>query len=321
MTRWDSSAIPDQSGRTVVVTGASSGLGLLAAEALAGAGGRVVLGCRHAARGEAARQAVAAGATGPPPEVVAIDLADLASLRAAAAEIAERFGAVDVLMNNAGIMAVPLTRTADGFEAQFATNHLGHFALTGLVLPLLLAAPGGGRVVTTSSNVHRQGRNRWDDANWETTPYRRWRAYGQSKLANLLFMSELGRRAAAAGTGLVSAAGHPGYAATHLQGASAAATGPWPVAKAMGLASALGNLVVAQSDAAGALPQLYAATMPDVASGDYFGPRGPGEMRGSPTRVGMSPSAQDAAAAGLLWDVSEDLTGVTYPWPAGPSPS
>jgi protochlorophyllide reductase len=321
MARWTAADIPDQTGRTVLVTGANSGLGLRSAEALAARGAAVLLACRSPERGEAACARVAGLATGPAPVLVALDLADLASVRAAAAEVGELTGHLDVLMNNAGIMAVPLTRTADGFEAQFATNHLGHFALTGLVLPLLLAAPGGGRVVTTSSNVHRQGRNRWDDANWETTPYRRWRAYGQSKLANLLFMSELGRRAAAAGTGLVSAAGHPGYAATHLQGASAAATGPWPVAKAMGLASAVGNLVVAQSDAAGALPQLYAATMPDVASGDYFGPRGPGEMRGSPTRVGMSPAARDAAAAGLLWDVSEDLTGVTYPWPADSPPS
>lgn len=318
MARWTAADIPDQHGRTVLVTGANRGLGLRSAEALAWRGARVLLACRDAGRAEGARAKVAERARGDAPEVVPLDLADLASVGAAAAQVAERTDRLDVLMNNAGIMAVPLAHTADGFERQFGTNHLGHYALTGLVLPLLLAAPDGGRVVTTSSSAHRQARNRWEDPNWEAARYRRWAAYAQSKLANLLFMRELAARAVAAGTSLTSLAAHPGYAATHLQAASAEAAGPWPARKLAGLVMAAGNLLVAQSDEAGAAPQLYAATMPDVGSGDYYGPSGRGEMRGGPTRVGMSPAAQDQAAAHQLWELSEKLTGVVYPWPAKP---
>jgi NAD(P)-dependent dehydrogenase (short-subunit alcohol dehydrogenase family) len=321
MSRWDSTAIPDQSGRTVVVTGASSGLGLRAAEALAGAGASVVLGCRHAGRAEAAREAVAAGAAGLPPEIVALDLADLGSVRAAAAEIAERYGAVDILMNNAGIMAVPRGTTADGFEMQFGTNHLGPFALTGLLLPALLAAPAP-RVVATGSSTHRSARPDWDDAPYAQGRYRRWTAYARSKLANLQFTVELGRRAAAAGTPLVAAAAHPGYSRTHL-GAGWTSGGTGPIAAVAGRARAvamgIGDRLVAQSAAAGALPLLYAATMGDVASGDYVGPGGPFELRGRPTRVGMSAAARDEGSAARLWALSEELTGVTYAWPEVPA--
>ncbi len=317
MAHWTAADMPDQTGRTALVTGANSGLGLRSAEALGAKGATVLLGCRNPAKAEAARARVAAVATGPAPEVVALDLADLASVRAAAAEVARRTDRLDVLMNNAGIMAVPLARTPDGFESQFGTNHLGHYALTGQLLPLLLASPAGGRVVTTSSNLHKRGRNAWDDPNYESRSYKRWAAYSQSKLANLLFMRELGRRAAGAGTCLTSAAAHPGYAATHLQGASSAGY-IWPVRQVTQLAMAIGNRMAAQSDTAGARPQLYAATMPDVGSGDYFGPDGIGESRGYPTRVGMSAAARDDEAAAQLWALSEKLTGVVYDWDVPP---
>jgi NAD(P)-dependent dehydrogenase (short-subunit alcohol dehydrogenase family) len=315
VTGWAASDIPDQSGRTALVTGASSGLGLRSAEALAAHGALVLLGCRNPDRAEAARAAVAAVATGPEPGVVPMDLADLASVRAAAERLAAEVERIDLLLNNAGVMAPPLIRTADGFEMQFGTNHLGHFALTGLLLPTLLAAPEP-RVVTTASNVHRQGKIRWDDPNWETGTYSRWAGYGQSKLANLLFAAELGRRAAAAGTALVSAAGHPGYAATNLGSSTTTGLGNPIVSGLARAALSIGNHTLAQSDAAGALPLLYAATAPGVASGDYYGPRLLG-MRGAPVRAGVSAAAADLGSAQLLWDMSENLTGVTYAWPEG----
>jgi NAD(P)-dependent dehydrogenase (short-subunit alcohol dehydrogenase family) len=313
MPRWTTSDIPDQIGRTVLVTGANSGLGLRSAEALARHGAAVLLGCRNAERAEAAREQVAAVATGPDPVVVSLDLADLASVRKAAAEVDGTVERLDVLMNNAGVMALPLSRTADGFEMQFGTNHLGHFALTGLLLPALLRAERP-RVVTTSSRAHVAGRNTWDDPNDERSRYSRWGAYGRSKLANLLFMRELGRRAQAAGTDLLSVAAHPGYASTHLLGPSTELRGGWLLPRLAGAVAAAGNGLVAQSDAAGALPQLYAATMGDVTPGDYYGPDGPFEMRGAPRLVGMSAQARDDAAAARLWELSEQLTGVTFTW-------
>jgi NAD(P)-dependent dehydrogenase (short-subunit alcohol dehydrogenase family) len=215
-------------------------------------------------------------------------------------------------------MAPPLSRTADGFEMQFGVNHLGHFALTGLLLPALHRADQP-RVVTTSSLMHNVGRTGWDDPGFERTRYGKWVAYGRSKLANLQFMGELGRRARAAGSPLVSVAAHPGYASTHLQGSSVEAAGRGLVARAMGAAMAVGGQIVAQSDAAGALPQLYAATMPDVPDGGYFGPGGPFELRGAPRPVGMAGPARDESSAQRLWTLSEDLTGVTYDWPAPPA--
>jgi protochlorophyllide reductase len=313
MPRWSSADIPDQTGRTVLVTGANSGLGLASAEALARHGATVLMACRNPERAEAARARVAAVATGPAPTTVTLDLADLASVRKAATEVDGSVERLDVLMNNAGVMALPLGHTADGFEIQFGTNHLGHFALTGLLLPALQRATAP-RVVTTSSNVHRQGRNRWDDPNYERRRYGKWAAYGQAKLANLLFMRELGRRATAAGSDLVSAAAHPGYASTHLQGTSAASSSGWFGKRIMGALMATGNVIAGQSAEGGALPQLYGATAPGVVSGDYFGPDGLFEMRGAPKKVGMSGAARDDEAAGTLWTLSEELTGVTYAW-------
>jgi NAD(P)-dependent dehydrogenase (short-subunit alcohol dehydrogenase family) len=306
MGRWTAAEIPDQSGRTVLVTGASSGLGLRSAEALARAGATVLLGCRNPEKGTAAREQVLAAATGADPVLVAIDLADLDSVRACAQGLADTVDRLDVLMNNAGVMAIPLTRSTQGFEAQFATNHLGHFALTAQLLPLLLRADDP-RVVTTSSQAHRMGRMRWDDLNWERG-YGKWRAYGQSKLANLLFTFELDRRARAAGLGLLATAAHPGYAATHLQAVGPEQSGN----RFMSRASEAANRIFAQTDEMGALPQLYAATMPDVRGGEYFGPDGLFEQRGHPERVGASKAARNEADAQRLWEISERLTGVGF---------
>lgn len=308
-TGWTVDDIPSQEGRTTVVTGATSGLGLESSLALAKAGARVLMAARNAEKAERVRADVAEVATGPEPEVVALDLADLASVRAAAAEIAERAPRLDVLMNNAGVMALPHATTADGFEMQLGTNHLGHFALTGLLLPTLLAADAG-RVVTTSSGAHKPGRMRWHDLQW-TSGYQRWAAYSQSKLANLLFAYELDRRARAAKTALASVAAHPGYASTHLQ-----AAGPEMSGSKLGVRVVdLGNRIMAQPAADGALPQLYAATMPDVRGGEYFGPAGLFEMRGSPTRVDSTARSRSEPDAARLWRVSERLTAVRYEWP------
>lgn len=300
---WTTDEIPDQSGRTVVITGANSGLGVRTAEALAAKGAHVLMACRNADKAAAARDQVAALASGPEPTVVTLDLADLDSIRACADEVAGLVDRLDVLVNNAGVMAVPLARTAEGYEMQFGTNHLGHFALTGLLLPLLRKATGP-RVVTTASSMHRAGRMNWADLNAEQTKYRRWPAYGQSKLANLLFMRGLDRRALDAGSDLVSASAHPGYAATHLQSHS----GSWLERHVM----SLGNALFAQSAAAGALPQLYAATAPDVQGGDYFGPDKVFGMRGHPTRVGSTGASRDPEAVERLWEISEKLTDVIY---------
>ena len=308
MTNWTATDIPDQHGRTILITGANSGLGLRSAEALARAGARVLLACRNAEKAAVALEAVERHATTAVPEVVSLDLSDLSSIEAAATAVATRTEHIDVLMNNAGVMAVPLQRTADDFEMQFGTNHLGHYALTGRLLPVLLAADHP-RVVTTSSQAHRIGRMRWDDLHWRTR-YSKWPAYGQSKLANLLFMRELGRRAAQEGSALVSVAAHPGYAATHLQAAGPEMAGN----KLMGRTMDLGNRIFAQSDEQGAWPQLYAATMPQVRAGDYYGPGGPFEMRGSPKKVKPSRAAVDADAARRLWEISEKETGVIYDW-------
>jgi NAD(P)-dependent dehydrogenase (short-subunit alcohol dehydrogenase family) len=283
--------VPPLEGRTVVVTGANSGIGLAAAKRFAKDGARVVLAVRDQARGETA----AAGIPGET-EVRRLDLADLSSVRA----FAEGWnGDIDILVNNAGVMAVPESRTADGFEMQFGTNHLGHFALTGLLLPSVTD-----RVVTISSGAHRMGRINLDDLNWNRRPYQPWGAYGQSKLANLLFTLELQRRLAAADSPVRAMAAHPGYANTNLQSHSGN-----PFQDAM---MRMANVFVAQSDEAGALPTVYAATE-DLPGGSYVGPDGLGEMRGRPTLVGRSTAAQDADVARELWRQSEVLTGVTYP--------
>jgi NAD(P)-dependent dehydrogenase (short-subunit alcohol dehydrogenase family) len=290
---WDVADLPDQRGRIVVVTGATSGLGRATAAALAHAGAHVVLAVRDTERGERA----AAGMTGST-EVRRLDLADLASVRAFASAWA---GSLDVLVNNAGVMAVPRGRTADGFETQLGTNHLGHYALTNLLLRHITD-----RVVTVSSAAHRHGRIDLDDLNWEHRRYRRWAAYGQSKLANLLFTLELDRRLVEAGSPVRALAAHPGYAATNLQ----LRTGSILQTSLM----AVTNRLFAQSDAMGALPTLYAATQ-DLPGGSYVGPDGTGERRGHPTLVGRTAAASDAEMAKRLWDRSAELTGVAFGLP------
>jgi NAD(P)-dependent dehydrogenase (short-subunit alcohol dehydrogenase family) len=289
MAQWTANDIPDQTGRTVVVTGANSGLGEATARELAKHGARVILACRNLAKGEQA----AARMTGAV-EVRRLDLADLSSVR----EFADGIDTLDVLVNNAGIMAVPQRRTADGFESQIGTNHLGHFALTGLVLPRLTD-----RVVTVSSGAHRIGRISLDDLNWDSRRYSRWAAYGQSKLANLLFAYELQRRLEAAGSPLRSLAAHPGYAATDLQ---------TKTESIQDRIMAVGNRLIAQSAEMGALPTLYAATVPDVPGGAFYGPNGFLQQVGHPHRVGSSKASMDTAVAARLWELSEKLTGVTF---------
>jgi NAD(P)-dependent dehydrogenase (short-subunit alcohol dehydrogenase family) len=274
-----------------VVTGANSGIGLVTARELARAGADVVLAVRDVGRGEAA----AASFEGSH-EVRKLDLADLSSVRRFADEWDED---LDLLINNAGVMAVPHQLSVDGYEMQFATNHLGHFALTNLLLPHITD-----RVVTVSSGAHRTGRIDLGDLNWERRRYEPWAAYGQSKLANLLFTSELQRRLSASGSSVRAVAAHPGYAATNLQSHSGN-----PM---MNVMMGIGNAVFAQSDARGALPTLYAATQ-DISGDAYVGPNGFQEMRGYPRLVGRSAAAKDAKTAAALWDQSEQLTGTTFP--------
>ena len=300
---WTSDDIPDLAGLTAVVTGANSGLGLEVARELAGHGAAVVLACRDLGKGERALEAVRAAATRAEPQLARLDLADLASVSDFAAAVdASHAGGIDLLVNNAGIMAPPRSVTADGFEAQLGTNHLGHFALTGQLLPALLRRPRP-RVVTVSSVAHRMGRIDFDDLHGARR-YRRWRAYGQSKLANLLFALELDRRASRAAAALISVAAHPGYAATNLQTSSP------PAHEA--LAMRLLNALVAQSAAMGALPILFAATVEDLPGGTYVGPDGPAEARGHPRPVSASRRAEDPEVARRLWEVSQDATGVEF---------
>jgi len=307
---WNDADIPDLTDRTMLVTGANSGLGLCSALALAGHGATVVLGCRSPERGGEALDQVRSAATGAEPTLLALDLADLSSIASAADELSASIDRLDVLMNNAGVMALPLRRTTDGFEAQFGTNHLGHFALTGRLLPLLSAAEAP-RVVTTSSNMHKIGKMRWDDPNWDTG-YRKWPAYGQSKLANLLFAFELDRRARAHESPLVSVAAHPGYASTHLQAAGPEMAGN----NLMKRATDLANRLVAQPAEMGALPQLCAATVAGIEGGTYLGPDGLFENAGHPKVVRGTASAYKEDEARRLWTLSEELTGVSYDWPS-----
>jgi NAD(P)-dependent dehydrogenase (short-subunit alcohol dehydrogenase family) len=297
--KWTAERIPAQAGRTAIVTGANSGLGLVTARELARAGARVVLACRNTAKGESARAEIEAAVPSASLQLEELDLASLASVRA----FAGRFeGGLDLLINNAGVMATPRRRTKDGFELQFGTNHLGHFALTGLLIGSMEGRDDA-RVVTLSSQAHRTGRIAFDNLGGEHR-YFRWRAYGQSKLANLLFALELDRRLRAAGSSVKSVAAHPGYAATNLQFA-----GPPLVDRVL---MTIGNRVIAQSDDMGALPTLYAATEPGLEGGTYVGPDGLGEQRGHPKSVAPSGAARDEQVARRLWEVSEQLTGVSW---------
>jgi NAD(P)-dependent dehydrogenase (short-subunit alcohol dehydrogenase family) len=305
MVAWTTDQIPAQAGRHAVVTGANSGIGLVAARELARAGAHVVMACRDAGRGERAAAEIRAAVPAADVEVRELDLADLASVRAFAEDLPP--GALDLLVNNAGVMATPRRTTADGFELQLGTNHLGHFALTGLLFDRLRAAAAP-RVVTLTSDLSRTGRIDFDDLQGERS-YGRWSAYAQSKLANMLFALELDRRA---GPEVTSVAAHPGYAATNLQ-TSGPTQGAPAVVKHLFRVS---NTLFAQSDEMGALPTLMAATAPDLPGGSLVGPRG--GMRGRPKRVGVHGRGRDPEAARRLWETSEELTGVRFAAEATP---
>ncbi|MFE7977242.1 oxidoreductase [Streptomyces shenzhenensis] len=295
--------IPDLTGRVAVVTGANSGLGYVTARELARRGARVVLACRSEPRGSAAGERIVAEVPGAEVEFGRLDLADLASVREFAAGF--RYDRLHLLVDNAGVMATPYSTTADGFETQFGVNHLGHFALTGLLLPALLATPGA-RVVTVSSVLHVLANIDLADLNSERH-YRRWIAYARSKTANLLFTHELARRLAATGAEVIAAAAHPGYAATNLQTAAPRAEGRRAVERLM----AAGNRVLAQPAEAGALPTLYAATAPDVRPDSFTGPSF-AQWRGTPAPSWRAPWTRDDRVAVRLWVASEWLTGVAY---------
>jgi len=307
MTRtWTYSDIPDLTGKLALVTGANSGLGLYATRGLAAHGAQVLMACRDRAKAQTAMQKISAEIPHAKLEVLALDLADLSSVRRFADTLMQRHERLDLLCNNAGVMALPHRTTRDGFEMQIGTNHLGHFALTGLLLPLLKRSPAA-RVVTVSSLAYMMGRIRFDDLSW-TQRYAKWPAYAQSKLANLMFAVELARRLQASSSKVISTAAHPGYAATHLQMA-----GPQMENSVMGkLLMAISNALFAQPAEMGALPTLYAATAPDVDNGEFFGPKGFLHIRGAPTRGRPGRRAKDAAAAERLWALSERLTGVSY---------
>ena len=298
---WTADAIPDQSGRLALITGASSGLGLETARALVLRGATVVLGCRSRQRSEQARTSLLADAAGGAIDLLDLDLADLASVRAAARELADRYGRLDLLINNAGVMGMPRSLTSDGFEMQFGVNHLGHYALTMALLPLLRARPAS-RVVTVTSGAQYFGRIAFDDLQGERR-YDRWAAYGQSKLANVMFALELQQQLLAAGADVLSLAAHPGIARTNLQPASVAASGSWfePLAYRV-----MGPLM--QSSVMGALPQLFAATAPAARPGGHYGPDQLGGMRGHPKAVPVAPAATDGQQRLKLWQLSEQLT-------------
>lgn len=301
---WNVDQIPDQTGRTAVVTGANSGLGLVTARELARAGATVVLACRDVRKGTAAAKAIGAAVPAARLEVAELDLSSLESVRRFASALEP--GSIELLINNAGIMMTPQQRTADGFELQLGTNHLGHFALTGLLLGRLGQAANA-RVVTLSSLEHRAGHIDFDDLQLEHG-YAPRKAYRQSKLANAAFGVELDRRLRAAGSPVKSLLAHPGYSATNLQ-----STGPTGIMKAV---MSLTNRMVAQSAEQGALPTLYAATAPDAEGGEYYGPDGRNEVRGRrPTRVDVIAEGMDPEVGRRLWEVSETLTGVAYGLP------
>ena len=297
---WDVQDIPDQTGRTAVVTGANSGLGLATARELARAGASVLMACRNLGRGHRAIEELRAAVPDAQVQLDELDLASLASVRGFAERFRATHDGLDLLINNAGVMAPPRRRTADGFELQFGTNHLGHFALTNALLETMEGREDA-RVVTVSSNAHKMGRINFDNLNGDRH-YFRWNAYGQSKLANLLFMLELDRRLRGSGSTVKSLAAHPGYAATNLQSAAA------PMVDR--LVMKVSTAVIAQNDEMGALPTLYAATQPGLEGGTYVGPDGFQEQRGHPKIVQPSGRARDPDTARRLWEVSERMTAL-----------
>lgn len=306
MGQWTAEDIPDLRGCVALVTGANSGLGLETTRALAARGAHVVMACRNLDKGRQAQTAIQASVPDASLKLTQLDLASLASIRAFAATFQETHERLDMLFNNAGIMAIPRRETRDGFEMQLGTNYLAHFALTGLLLPILLATPQS-RVITTTSSARMFGKIRFDDLN-RTRSYGRWEAYGQSKMADLLFAFELQRRLAASGAQTISVSAHPGYAHTNLQSTSASTSG----AALEGAFYARFGPWVAQTARMGALPQLYAATSPAIHGGELVGPGGFAGQRGYPRVETKAQKEYNKAAAARLWDVSVELTGVSY---------
>jgi NAD(P)-dependent dehydrogenase (short-subunit alcohol dehydrogenase family) len=304
---WTAEAVPDQTGRVAIITGANSGIGLETARVLAGRGATVVMACRNRVKAADAEADILAGQPDARTRVTVMDVSSLESVRRAAAELIDEHEHIDMLINNAGIMAVPEQRSVDGFELQLATNHLGHFALTGLLAERLLATPRS-RVVSISSQAHRFGSMDFDDLNWERG-YKSWGAYGRSKLANLLFIYELQRRLDAAAAETIAVAAHPGFSRTELQRREPGSI----MDKLERLARPLMGLI-SQDASSGALSTLRAATDPDARGGDYYGPSGFGEQTGPPVLVESNAASHDEGDAARLWDVSEELTGVTYPF-------
>jgi NAD(P)-dependent dehydrogenase (short-subunit alcohol dehydrogenase family) len=303
---WNEADVPDQSGRVALITGANSGIGFEAARVLSEHGATVVLACRDVAKADDARALITATAPHATVEVLPVDLADLDQVTVAAASFLARHDRLDLLIDNAGLMAIPHRTTVQGYEMQLGVNHLAHFALTGRLLDRLLATPGS-RVVSISSQGHRPGRIDFDDLQSERS-YGPWTAYFQSKLANLLFVLELQRRLVAVGATTIALAAHPGGARTNLGNEK-----PDGILNAIGWAGRpLIDRLWLQSAAMGALPTLRAATDPDVVGGEYFGPAGLAEQRGQPKVVGRSRRARDEVTARRLWAVSEELTGVRY---------
>lgn len=294
--KWTANDIPDQTGRVAIVTGANSGIGYETAKALAQKGATVILACRSLVKGETAVSQIRQETPTAKLDLMQLDLSDLSSVRQFVQDFKGQYKRLDLLINNAGVMIPPFTKTKDGFELQFGTNHLGHFALAGQLLDLIINTPNA-RVVNVSSMAHKMGQIDFDNLNAEKS-YNRSGAYGQSKLANLLFTYELQRRFQAAGVDTIATAAHPGWTGTNLQAHS-------------GFFSML-NPIFSQKPEMGALPTLYAAISPQVEGGDYYGPRGWQEIRGYPKRVPSNKRSHDTAVAARLWDVSEELTGVTF---------
>ncbi len=307
MAKWAFDDIPDQTGKYVVVTGANSGLGFETTKAMAAKGATVVMACRNEEKAAQAASAIRDTVPNAPLEVRKLDLSDQDSITAFADEMLTQDKPIDVLFNNAGVMAMPEMRTAQGFEMQVGTNHLGHFAVAARLFPLVEKAEAG-RVVAVASQAHRIGKISLDDLNWQSRSYSRWSAYGQAKLANLMFSKELAKRLTAKNSKVISAAAHPGYASTNLQSAASKVEnskfGEWFFE--------LGNSLLGQSQTMGALPSLRAATDPAVTSGDYYGPHGFMERAGYPVKVGSTKIAQDEDTWAKLWTLSEDLVGVKF---------
>lgn len=303
---WSYEDVPSLAGCMIIVTGANSGIGLEATKELVAHGAHVVMACRSMERAEAAQQDVAAFTPNGQTTLMQLDLGDLASVRRFANAYLERFDRLDRLINNAGVMAIPRRETADGFEMQFGVNHLGHFALTGLLVGRILETPDS-RIVCVSSNAHKMGKMRFGDLQWERS-YSKWGAYGQAKLANLLFVRELQRRLDKTHADTISVGCHPGWAATNLQLRGPEMEG----ASVMRKLNVLGNKLIAQSPKAGAMPTVFATTEPTLRGGEYIGPSGFMEVKGAPKRVEPSKRARDEQVARKLWEISEELTGVLF---------